>query len=69
MRFFKLQPLKSLNTPTLLNYNEYIFYIWFISKKKKKSTTNLLTILNLFGLVALNQGKKELRREFMQGEA
>jgi len=48
--------------------NTYFIYGSF-QKKKKKSTTNLLTILNLFGLVALNQGKKELRREFMQGEA
>ena len=39
--------------------NTYFIYSSFQKKKRKKSTINLLCILNLFGLVALNEGKKK----------
>jgi len=50
--------------------NTYFIYSSFQKIKEKKFNNQLLSILNLFGLVSLNRGKKKkLRREFMQGEA
>jgi hypothetical protein len=42
--------------------NTYFIYSSFQKRKEKKFNNQLLSILNLFGLVSLNRGKKRVKK-------